>query len=114
MLGRDGAEDRPRRGTGSPPRPSTVRVYQFRHFGAKSILTGPARPAAQRGVPGLGTAGGLAGAGAGGLAGAAGMGTAGNRVLCWLRTRRAGVRGGNPALAAGPPLPAPARPLLTP
>src|ERR1700753_2070203 len=40
---RDGAERRTRTGTGSPPRPSNVRVYQFRHFGAKNISIRTAR-----------------------------------------------------------------------
>jgi hypothetical protein len=44
MIWRDGAEDRTRTGTGYPTRPSNVRVYQFRHFGAKSILAGPLLP----------------------------------------------------------------------
>ena len=35
---KNGAEGRTRTGTGRPTRPSSVRVYQFRHFGSSYIL----------------------------------------------------------------------------
>src|SRR5688572_31767720 len=38
-LRKDGAEGRTRTGTGCPTRPSNVRVYQFRHFGAAENST---------------------------------------------------------------------------